>query len=670
MRTFSDGRGNKHFYEAAYQLDLGNAHQKQRLASPGYSQVPMRRGKTPDDWQQEVPQGWGRSDMSRAALANWITDPEYGVGHLAARVIVNRLWQRHFGEGLVRTPNDFGLRGDTPSNPELPDWLASTLIENKWSLNHIHRLILNSATYRQSDQIDKQRADIDLENRLHWRHTPRRLEAEAIRDSMLNIAGLLDKEMYGRGSLDESMRRRSVYFTTKRSKPIPTMMLFDWPEHLVSIGRRPVTTTAPQALMMLNNPQTREFATAFALRVAKRVSGGRKKSVEREFQNAIESGTSLSRRIKHMKRSPLAAIVLGVCSVVHAVEDAPPIQHVVIEPGTKDSPRSDTASIAQISESQIMVVYHKYESGERGGHDHGVCRIWSKVSDDWGKTWKNPRMLVDVADGDMNVQAPALLRTKNGNLLLVALRAHPGSFSSTMCIFKSVDGARTFLEFDPLWTRSKGQLLQGGTSSLLQLKSGRLLLPYHGGTGTQFRQKNSAWCLYSDDSGENWTRSNAIDLPKRGAIEGSVTQLDNGSLLMSLRTQLGGPHIARSSDEGKTWGDAVFSGLEGGESGTCLRRLPGSTNVVLFFNNSRFNKDHHHYGERTPLTCARSSDEGKSWRIIGNILADPDAEYTNLDCFFTPTGDAVVTYMYAKPAWNRDQIHLRAALIPRSWFDG
>lgn len=374
-----------------------------------------------------------------------------------------------------------------------------------------------------------------------------------------------------------------------------------------------------------------------------------------------------------MKYDLLATIILCVCSDLCAQDDLvgqePAIQYVVIEPATEVTPRSDTASLAQISDDRIMVVYHKYESGDRSGHDHGVCRIWSKVSDDWGETWREPRMLIDVADGDMNVQAPALLRTTQGNLFLAALRAHPGSVSSTMCLFRSVDEGKTFAELAPLWNRSKGQLLQGGTSSLLQLKSGRLLLPYHGGTGSQFRQKNSAWCLYSDDAGKDWKRSNAIDLPRRGAIEGSVAQLDDGSLLMSLRTQLGGPYLARSRDEGKTWGKASFSGLEGGESGTCLRRLPDSKDVVLFFNNSAYNKDHHHYGERTPLTCARSSDHGMTWRILGNILSDPDAEYTNLDCFFTPTGDAILTYMVAKPAWNRDRIHLHAALIPRSWFD-
>jgi hypothetical protein len=151
-------------------------------------------------------------------------------------------------------------------------------------------------------------------------------------------------------------------------------------------------------------------------------------------------------------------------------------------------------------------------------------------------------------------------------------------------------------------------------------------------------------------------------------MEASVVQLADDTLLMSLRTQLGGPYLARSADEGKTWSKAVFSGLEGGESCTCLRRIPGSKDIVLFWNNSKFNKRHHHFGGRTPLTAAISSDNGKTWRKIGNIADDPKAEYTNLDCFFTSKGDAILTYMYAKPAWNRKQIHLKAALIDRKWF--
>lgn len=345
------------------------------------------------------------------------------------------------------------------------------------------------------------------------------------------------------------------------------------------------------------------------------------------------------------------------------------IRHVVIEAATAQTPRSDTASVAELSDGRLMVIYHKYERGKHSGHDHGMCRVWSKVSSDGGETWTQPRMLVGAAPGDMNVQAPALLRLRSGQLLLICLRARQGGGSSTMCVFSSDDQGRSFSPREPIWKRSKGQLLQGGASSLVELKSGRLLLPFHGGSGNQWRQKNSAWAFTSDDKGKTWQRSTAVELPKRGAMEPSVAELADSTLLMSLRTQLAGPYLSRSADGGRTWSKAVFSGLEGGESCTCLRRIPGTRDLVLFWNNSKYNKRHHHFGERTPLAAARSSDHGKSWQLIGTLADDPKAEYTNLDCFFTSKGDAIVTYMYAKPAWNRNRIHLKAALVPRTWFD-
>ena len=157
----------------------------------------------------------------------------------------------------------------------------------------MHKLIMTSAVYMQHDRFDEKRAIVDSGNRLHWRRTPRRLEAEAIRDAMLSISGLLDRSMYGTGSLDQGMRRRSIYFTIKRSKLVPTMMLFDWPEHLVSIGRRPVTTTAPQALWFMNNTQTRLYADGFAKQIVPYLTGGSNDqppdylaAIERAYQTA------------------------------------------------------------------------------------------------------------------------------------------------------------------------------------------------------------------------------------------------------------------------------------------------------------------------------------------------------------------------------------------------
>ncbi len=265
----ADGRGYPHFYDQTYFLARGDVHQKKAPAPPGFLQVLMRDGKQPEDWRVEPPKDWNRTTFQRAAMANWMTDPQNGAGALLARVIVNRLWQHHFGQGLVATPNDFGMSGDDPTHPELLDWLAQDLISHGWRLKRLHKLMMTSSVYMQSGQFDEARAKIDRENRLLWRRAPRRLEAEPIRDAMLSVSGLLDLTMYGPGTLDESMQRRSIYFFIKRSKLIPSMMLFDWPEHLVSIGRRSSTTIAPQALLFLNGRQTRRYAAAFAERAQK-----------------------------------------------------------------------------------------------------------------------------------------------------------------------------------------------------------------------------------------------------------------------------------------------------------------------------------------------------------------------------------------------------------------
>ncbi|MEY3174504.1 MAG: hypothetical protein RLZZ436_2418 [Planctomycetota bacterium] len=267
MRHHADDRGFPHFYPDTYLLKRGDVHQKQERVEAGFLQVLTPANADRSRWNVTPPEGWTRTSFRRAALANWITDSRDGGGALLARVIVNRLWQHHFGRGIVATPNDFGISGERPTHPELLEWLAQELIRNNYSLKSMHRLILTSSTWMQSGQFDETRAAIDRDNMLHWRRAPQRLEAEAIRDSMLTVAGLLDKTQYGPGTLDQNMTRRSIYFFIKRSQLIPIMMLFDWPEHLVSIGQRPVTTIAPQALMFMNSPQGRRYASAFADRL-------------------------------------------------------------------------------------------------------------------------------------------------------------------------------------------------------------------------------------------------------------------------------------------------------------------------------------------------------------------------------------------------------------------
>lgn len=260
------------FFKETYFLQRGSPDQKKGVVEPGFLQVLLRDPGREERWHWEPPPG-AKFSGRRRALAEWMTDVDEGAGALAARVMVNRLWQHHFGRGLVSTPNDFGVQGTRPTHPELLDWLAAELIRSGWRLKPIHQLILNSAVYQQSSAVDAARRKADPDNVWLSRWNPRRLEAEAIRDSLLAVAGVLETNLYGPGSLDEASRRRSIYFTVKRSRLVPAMQAFDAPEPLVSQGARPSTTVAPQALLLMNSPHVRSWAAAFAARCQSTVAG-------------------------------------------------------------------------------------------------------------------------------------------------------------------------------------------------------------------------------------------------------------------------------------------------------------------------------------------------------------------------------------------------------------
>lgn len=207
----------------------------------------------------------------RKALAEWITHPD---NPLTARVIVNRLWHWHFGQGLVTTPSDFGLGGDRPSHPELLDWLAAELIRNRWSLRAIHRLILTSETYQQISAYAESdpRISVDAGNRYLWRQNPRRIEAEAVRDAVLFASGKLNHQRGGPGFEDfkyteayapiydyivadqPDLWRRSIYRYIVRTTPDQFMTTLDCPDPANFTPKRMTTTTPLQSLALFNNP--------------------------------------------------------------------------------------------------------------------------------------------------------------------------------------------------------------------------------------------------------------------------------------------------------------------------------------------------------------------------------------------------------------------------------
>ena len=198
----------------------------------------------------------------RLALANWITSPD---NPLSTRVIVNRVWQKHFGNGLVGSANDFGFLGEEPSHPELLDWLATSFVKGGWKLKDLHRTIMLSEAYGQTARREptKKENTADPENRLLWRFPPKRLSAEQIRDAMLATSGEL-KPKSGGSSVDGNSHHRSIYLKKRRNSPDPILAAFDAPAGFSSASERLDTTTSTQALLLRNNPWPHARARAMA----------------------------------------------------------------------------------------------------------------------------------------------------------------------------------------------------------------------------------------------------------------------------------------------------------------------------------------------------------------------------------------------------------------------
>ena len=247
----------------------------------------------------------------RLALARWLTRPD---NPLTARVIVNRLWQQHFGRGIVATPSDFGVRGEPPTHPELLDWLATELVANGWSLKAIHRLMVTSAAYRQASRVEAgfagRQAVEDADNSLFWRMNRRRLDAEEVRDAMLFASGEINFKAGGPGVLGPiepeiealifteaevvdlwpetadplEQARRSLYLFRKRNVRYPLLDAFDAPDNQTPCPRRMVSTHALQALALLNGDVATGRAKALAGRILREGGADDAGRISRAYQ--------------------------------------------------------------------------------------------------------------------------------------------------------------------------------------------------------------------------------------------------------------------------------------------------------------------------------------------------------------------------------------------------
>ena len=273
-----------------YLLQRGDYLSPGRLVGPGVPSV-LTDGRTP--FRVEPPWPGSKKTGRRLALAKWLVDRNHP---LTARVMVNRIWRHHFGRGIVETLGNFGKSGARPTHPELLDWLAVEFMKRNWSIKALHRLMMTSRTYRQSSRVSPQQERLDPENRLLSRWPLKRMDGEALRDSLLRVSGRLDETPYGPpdpvsvradglSTAYEGERgwRRSIYLRQLRMNSPTTLDLFDYPTMNPNCTERAQSTVAPQALHLLNDATIRRLAAALAQRVEKEAGDSLQAQVERIY---------------------------------------------------------------------------------------------------------------------------------------------------------------------------------------------------------------------------------------------------------------------------------------------------------------------------------------------------------------------------------------------------
>jgi hypothetical protein len=302
----------------AYRLDRGLYNQPRE-------EVPVQALNRIFPWNEQQPR-------NRIGLANWLFDPK---NPLTARVFVNRIWQMHFGQGLVQTAEDFGTQGAIPTHPELLDWLAVSFVESGWNVKQLHKMIVMSATYRESSDATPDLLQRDASNLLLARHSRPRMSAEVLRDTALAVSGLLVQKVGGPSMFPyqpsdiwnglntnyrypapetlpaEHQHRRSLYTFIKRNAEHPGMQIFDFSDRSLSKARRQTSNTPLQALEMLNDPQFAEAYRVLATRVVQ-TGGPVDAQIERLFRLATRrrpraEETALLRSYYETQRSEFTA---------------------------------------------------------------------------------------------------------------------------------------------------------------------------------------------------------------------------------------------------------------------------------------------------------------------------------------------------------------------------
>ena len=323
---FANVLGHEETVPDTHVLNKGDWRSKGPKVEPGFIAA-LNPGPPIDE-----PKGYQFIPQRRKALAQWLTSADQP---LLARVMVNRIWQGHFGEGIVRTPNDFGRQGDAPTHPELLDWLAVEFVEKGWSMKHLHRLIMLSNTYKASSIASDDSLQRDPENHFLSRMNRRRLDGDAVRDTLLAVAGTLNLKMGGVGVIPALTKeeilaarmpelwpvnpdpaehaRRSIYLQMKRSMTLPMLQIFDAPDSASSCARRETSTVAPQALAMMNSDFTTAQSEQFATRIQKQAGDTSEATVDTAWRIAFGRRPSPDERagsLDYLRRNSLQRLSL------------------------------------------------------------------------------------------------------------------------------------------------------------------------------------------------------------------------------------------------------------------------------------------------------------------------------------------------------------------------
>ena len=315
----------------------------------------------------------------------------------------------------------------------------------------------------------------------------------------------------------------------------------------------------------------------------------------------------------------------------------------------EDFPRHSEASIIELNDSSLLMVWQRFESSRFGSGDQAPSSIPMMNSSDGGRTWNNLRIAVDRDEECVNVYSPNFLRLQNGEILLCYMKYNQLEGGkprlATAYMIRSRDEGKTFGSPETIWQKER---LTMSNSCIKRLSSGRVVMPvtYSEGEIWSPTDKIHVRVIYSDDDCRTWVfGQQKICLPMRGAMEPFIAELKDGRLIMVMRNQLGSLFKSYSADRGESWSLPQTTGLSIPESCPYVTEIPNSDKIMVIWNNAEYNMHwRSHYGKRTPLTAAVSADGGVTFTDFWDIETDPNTAYSNPGITWTRDGVCLLTY--------------------------